>query len=211
MPILTKKRLCLIPRLTIAVFLTLALGFCGCTYSMQRAHKIKEDREVAAMVYRATVNDRVRGECNPAYEATWNAVFRNPDSAGSIVRRYCMSYPSCTSEVVRGGLMGVNVADDNDVENIVAQAAFAQTPSPERYMGIIDTAFSVVPYQGNAIRAGIEAAQAQVIDRKTGRPLKTPFIVFKEKPDLPWPMHFHAPYYVYVNPEGKGVIGGYAK
>jgi hypothetical protein len=147
------------------------------------------------MVYDATVNDRVRNKCNPAYEATWTAVFHSPNSAGAIVRQYCMNYPDCTSEVVRGGLMGVNVADDNDVQNIVTEAALAQAPSPERYLRIIDTAFSVAPYQGNAIKAGIEAAQAQIVDLKTGKPLKKPFIVFREKNDLPWPVHYHAPYY----------------
>jgi hypothetical protein len=81
------------------------------------------------------------------------------------------------------------------VQNIVTEAAFAQAPSPERYLRIIDTAFSVAPYQGNAIKAGIEAAQAQIVDLKTGKPLKKPFIVFREKNDLPWPVHYHAPYY----------------
>ena len=194
-----------------AAFLPLAIGLCSCTYSMQRAQKIKKDRELAAMVYRATVDDRVRNACNPIYEATWTAVFHNPNSAASIVRQYCMNSPDCTSEVVRGGLMGVNVADDNDVQSIVTQAAMAQPPSPHRFLTIIDTAFSVAPYQGDAIKAGIEAAQAAIIDLKTGKPLKKPFIVFRDKPDLPWPMQYRAPYYVYVNPEGKGVVGAYAK
>ena len=107
--------------------------------------------------------------------------------------------------------MGVNVADDNDVQGIVTEAAMAQAPSPHRFLTIIDTAFSVAPYQGDAIKAGIEAAQAAIIDLKTGKPLKKPFIVFRDKPDLPWPMQYRAPYYVYVNPEGKGVVGAYAK
>ena len=107
--------------------------------------------------------------------------------------------------------MGVNVGDDNDVQSIVSQACFAQAPSPERFMRIIDTAFSVAPYQGNDIKAGIEAAQVQIIDKRTGRQIRAPFVVFEQKPDLPWPVHYHAPYYVYVNPEGKDVVGGYAK
>jgi hypothetical protein len=45
------------------------------------------------------------------------------------------------------------------------------------------------------------------VDLKIGKPLKKPFIVFREETDLPWPAHYHAPYYVYVNPEGKGVVG----
>ena len=200
-----------------AAFVPLAIGLCGCTYSMQRAQRIKKDRELAAMVYQATVNDRVRNACNAIYEATWTAVFHNPNSAASIVRQYCMNSPDCTSEVVRGGLMGVNVADDDDVQSIVSAAAVAQASSAQdfltmaqRFLTIIDTAFSVVPYQGDAIKAGIEAAQAAIIDLKTGKPVKKPFIVFRDKPDLPWPARYHAPYYVYVNPEGKGVVG-YAK
>lgn len=193
--------------LLFAAFLPLAIGLCACTYSMPRAEKIKKDRELAAMVYQATVNDRVRNACNPIYEATWTAVFHNPNSAASIVRQYCMNSPDCTSEVVRGGLMGVNVADDNDVQSIVTAAAMAQAPSAHRFLTIIDTAFSVAPYQGDAIKAGIEAAQATIIDLKTGKPLKKPFIAFRDKPDLPWPVRYHAPYYVYVNPEGKEVVG----
>jgi hypothetical protein len=107
--------------------------------------------------------------------------------------------------------LGVNVADDNDVKSIVSTAAFAQAPTVQRYLRIIDTAFSCAPYQGNAIASGIEEAQAHIIDLKTGKPPKKPFIVFREKPDLPWPVRYHAPYYVYVNPEDKGVVGGYAK
>jgi hypothetical protein len=197
---------------TLAALLTAAaIVLCACTEAELRAQQIKENQEVAAMVYRATVDDRVRPPCNPAYEATWTAVFHNPNWAASIVRQYCTIYPDCTSEVVRGGIMGVNVADDNDVQSIVSQACFAQAPSPERFMRIIDTAFSVAPYQGNAIKAGIEAAQIQIVDKRTGRQIRTPFIVFELKPDLPWPLHYHAPYYVYVNPEGKRVVGGYAK
>ena len=63
---------------------------------------------------------------------------------------------------------------------------------------------SCAPYQGNAIAAGIEEAQAHIIDLKTGKPLKKPFIVFREKPDLPWPVRYHAPpYYVLCQSRGE--------
>jgi hypothetical protein len=193
-----------------AAILLVAIGLSACTSSMQRAQRIRKDRELAAMVYHATVDDRVRNACNPIYEATWTAVFHNPNSAALIVRQYCINSPDCTSEVVRGGLMGVNLADDNDVQSIVTAAAMATAPSALRYMTIIDTAFSVAPYQGDAIKAGIEAAQEAIIDLNTGKPATKPFIVFRNRPDLPWPAHYHAPYYVYVNPEGKGIVK-YAK
>ena len=188
-----------------------AVAFSACSYSAQRAHKLKEDQKVAALVQAATVDDRVRRSGEGAYEATYLAVFHSPNSAGSLVYQYCVSYPDYTSEVVRGGILGVNVADDNDVKSIVSNAALAQAPTVQRYLRIIDTAFSCAPYQGNAIASGIEEAQAHIIDLKTGKPLKKPFVVFREKPDLPWPVRYHPPYYVYVNPEGKGVVGGYAK
>jgi hypothetical protein len=196
-------------RQSVALALT-AAAFSACSYSVQRAHKLKEDQKVAALVQAATVDDRVRNRGEGAYEATYLAVFRSPDSAGPLVHEYCVSYPDYTSEVVRGGILGVNVADDDDVQSIVYNAAIAQAPTIQRYLRIIDTGFSCAPYQGNAIAAGIDEAQAHIVDLKTGRPLKKPFIVFKEKPDLPWPVRYHAPYYVYVNPEAKSVVG-YAK
>ena len=198
-------------RFRLVALVLAAAAFSACSYSAQRAYKLKEDQKVAALVRAATVDDRVRSSGEGAYEATYLAVFHRPNSAGSLVYQYCVSYPDYTSEVVRGGILGVNVADDNDVQSIVSNAALAQAPTVQRYLRIIDTAFSCAPYQGNAIAAGIEEAQAHIIDLKTGKPLKKPFIMFREKPDLPWPVHYHAPYYVYVNPDGKGVVGGYAK
>lgn len=184
----------------------------GCSDSFREAQRAKEDREIAAIVQKATVDDRVRPGCNGPYEATWSAVFAHPNDAGLIVRENCQAYPECTSEVVRGGLSGVNVADDADVQNVVANAAYAQPPTAERYMTIIDSAFSVVPYQGDAIKAGIEEVQATIIELKTGKPLKEPLIVFRQKKDLPWPVRqYHPPYYVYVNPGAARRGYGYAK
>ncbi len=196
--------------LLIALAPLVALALSACSYSVQRAHKLKEDQKLAALVQAATVDDRVRRSGEGAYEATYLAVFHSPNSAGSVVYQYCVNYPDYTSEVVRGGILGVNVADDNDVQSIVYNAAVAQAPTVERYLRIIDTAFSCAPYQGEAIKGGIYAAQARIIDLKTGKRLEKPWIVFSEKQDLPWPVRYHAPYYVYVNPEGKGVVG-YAK
>jgi hypothetical protein len=184
----------------------------GCSDSVRQAQKAKEDRRVAARVQKATVDDRVRLSCNGPYEATWAAVFARPNEAGLIVREYCQRYPGCTSEVVRGGLSGVNVADDGDVQNVVANAAYAQPPSTERFLRVIDTAFSVAPYQGEAIKAGIEGVQATLIDLKTGKPVKRPLIVFRQERDLPWPLRrYHPPYYVYLNPNAARRGYGYSK
>lgn len=199
-------------RVVLLLLSALVAACAGCSDSIRGAQKAKEDRQLAAMVQKATVDDRVRPGCNGPYEATWTAVFAHPNDAGLIVRENCQASPECTSEVVRGGLSGVNVADDADVQNVVANAAYAQPPTAERYMKIIDTAFSVAPYQGDAIKAGIEEVQATIIDLRTGKPLKEPLIIFRQKNDLPWPVrHYHPPYYVYVNPSAVRRGYGYAK
>jgi hypothetical protein len=201
-----------VSRATASLLSVALVVYAGCSDSIREAQKAKEDRQLAALVQKATVDDRVRPGCNGPYEATWTAVFAHPNDAGLIVRENCQAYPGCTSEVVRGGLSGVNVADDADVQNVVANAAYAQPPTAERYMKIIDTAFSVVPYQSDAIKAGIEEVQATIIDLKTGKPLKEPLIVFRQKNDLPWPVRrYHPPYYVYVNPNAARRGYGYSK
>jgi hypothetical protein len=89
---------------------------------MQRAQN-RNDRELAAMAYQATVDDQTATPAIQFMRRPGRPFFAIPTSAASIVRQYCMKSPEGTFGVVRGGVMGVNVADDNDVQSIVTAAA----------------------------------------------------------------------------------------
>jgi hypothetical protein len=190
---------------------TALLSLSACSHSGQNARRVKEELIVARSAHQATVNDRVRPTCNLVYEAVWTAVRHDPENAAPLTRQFATRHPDCTSEVVRGALVGVNVADDRDVASIVENAAYAQLPSVTRYLTIIDTAFSAAPYQGEAIRAGMEAAQTTVVDLQTGKPPKRPLVAFREKQDLPLPARAATQYELTLNREGKGLVYGYAK
>ena len=62
-------------RFRLVALVLAAAAFSACSYSAQRAHKLKEDQKVAALVQAATVDDRVRSSGEGAYEATYLAVF----------------------------------------------------------------------------------------------------------------------------------------
>ena len=61
-------------RFQLVALALVAVAFSACSYSAQRAHKLKEDQKIAALVQTATVDDRVRRSGEGAYEATYLAV-----------------------------------------------------------------------------------------------------------------------------------------